>query len=42
MRKILMIQIIKTWNWLILDFERFFLSIFTGGLRLQAQPIPVL
>jgi hypothetical protein len=42
MRKILMSQIIKTWDWLIIDFEGVLLSLSSGGLSLQTQLIPVL
>lgn len=32
--------IIKIWEWLIIDFESLYLSIFRGRLSLATQPIP--
>ncbi|KKN36461.1 hypothetical protein LCGC14_0773450 [marine sediment metagenome] len=35
-------EIIKIWDWLIIDFEKLMLSASKGRLNLQAQPIPIL
>jgi len=41
MKKGMLRKIIKIWDWLIFDFERLIFSIYTGGLSLQVQTIPV-
>jgi len=35
-------EIIKIWNWLVIDFEKLMLSTSKGRLSLQTQPIPIL
>ncbi len=35
-------EIIKIWDWLVIDFEKLMLSASKGRLSLQTQPIPIL
>ncbi len=35
-------EIIKIWDWLVIDFEKLMLSTSKDGLSLQTQPIPIL
>jgi len=42
MIKIVRNEIIKIWDWLVIDFEKLMLSASKGRLSLQTQPIPIL
>jgi hypothetical protein len=41
MIKIVRSEIIKIWDWLLIDFEKLMLSTSKGRLSLQTQPIPI-
>jgi hypothetical protein len=42
MIRIVRSEIIKIWDWLVIDFEKLMLSTSKGRLSLQTQPIPIL